>query len=56
MKKLFFASVALVALSAGNSVLAADMRAPVYKAPVVAPVPYYNWTGFYIGCHDPATT
>jgi outer membrane immunogenic protein len=26
---------------------AADMPARVTKAPIVAPAPYYNWTGFY---------
>jgi outer membrane immunogenic protein len=33
--------------------LAADLSpaAPVYKAPPVAPVPYYNWNGFYIGAN-----
>src|SRR5262249_19637463 len=29
--------------------VAADIPRPVYKAPVVAPVPYLNWTGCYIG-------
>ena len=28
---------------------AADMVRPVYKAPMVAPAPIYNWTGFYLG-------
>jgi outer membrane immunogenic protein len=30
--------------------LAADLRMPV-KAPVVAPAPYFNWSGCYIGAH-----
>jgi outer membrane immunogenic protein len=31
---------------------AADLGArPIGKAPVVAPVPFYNWSGFYIGGH-----
>jgi outer membrane immunogenic protein len=33
---------------AGVPALAADIPAPVYKAPVVAPV-VYSWTGFYVG-------
>jgi outer membrane immunogenic protein len=45
MKKLVFAGAALVALMSAPA-LAADM--PV-KAPVVKPVPLYNWTGFYVG-------
>ena len=45
MKKLFLASVALVALNAGGSALAADM--PV-KAPPPPP-PLYNWSGCYFG-------
>jgi len=34
---------------AAGSANAADIAAPVYKAPPVAPV--YNWSGFYIGGH-----
>ena len=47
MKKLVIASLALAAFAA--PAFAADMpvKAPVYKAPVIAPV--YNWTGFYLG-------
>ncbi len=30
--------------------LAADLRMPV-KAPVVAPAPYFNWSGCYVGVH-----
>ncbi len=47
--------VLAVALStiAGSAVLAADLPPPVApRAPAVyvpTPVPYYNWTGFYIG-------
>jgi outer membrane immunogenic protein len=49
MKKLFLASIALVALSVGGPAAAADMRA-VYKAP--PPVFGYDpWTGFYIGAN-----
>ena len=51
MKKFLFGSVALVALAAIGSAMAADLpvKTPVYKAPVVAPP--YNWTGFYVGGH-----
>jgi outer membrane immunogenic protein len=47
MKK-FILSGAVLAMIAGP-VTAADLavKAPVYKAPVIAPV--YNWTGFYVG-------
>jgi outer membrane immunogenic protein len=45
MKKLFLASVSLVALSAGGSAFAADM--PV-KAPPPPP-PVYSWSGCYGG-------
>jgi outer membrane immunogenic protein len=45
MKKLLLRTVALFALSAGGSALAADM--PAYKAP--PPPPSYNWSGVYIG-------
>jgi opacity protein-like surface antigen len=47
MKKQLLATAALVALSGGGSALAADLRAPAYKAP--PPVIAYGWTGFYIG-------
>jgi outer membrane immunogenic protein len=41
----------LVAFGA-TAASAADLRArPAYKAEPVAYVPYYNWTGFYIGAH-----
>jgi outer membrane immunogenic protein len=48
MKKLFLASIALVALNAGGSALAADL--PV-KARPLPPPPAFSWTGFYIGAH-----
>jgi len=47
MKKLFLASIALVALNAGGSALAADM--PVKARPAPPPPPVYSWTGCYIG-------
>lgn len=50
MKKLLLGSVALAALAIGTSAQAADLPAPVYKAPVVAPV-VFSWTGFYIGAN-----
>lgn len=44
------ATSGLVGLTAQAS--AADLRRPmVSKAPVVAPVPYFTWTGLYIGGH-----
>jgi outer membrane immunogenic protein len=47
MRRYGFALLASFALA--GSAIAADMpvKAPVYKAPVVAPP--YNWTGFYVG-------
>jgi len=45
MKKLFFASIALVALNAAGSALAADM--PVKAQP--PPPPVYTWSGCYGG-------
>jgi outer membrane immunogenic protein len=49
MKKIFFVTASLVALSAASSASAADLAArPYTKAPpMVAAV--YDWTGFYIG-------
>ena len=49
-----FLIVGAFALLAGEQALAADLPPPVAppRAPAVytpAPVPYYNWTGFYIG-------
>lgn len=48
MKKLLLGSIALGALMAAAPAGAADLRAPVYKAP---PAPIWTWTGFYIGGH-----
>lgn len=49
MRKLAIAAVAGGALLTGGAASAADMA---YKAaPIVAPVAYYNWTGFYGGVH-----
>jgi outer membrane immunogenic protein len=49
MKKLLLASIAsiaLVALGAGSSALAADMAV---RAPIIPPAPVFSWTGFYVG-------
>src|SRR5438309_1504855 len=54
MRRVFAIGVAVLALAGVNSpASAADIGpAPVYtKAPVAAPVPYYDWSGFYIGGH-----
>src|ERR1044072_7755808 len=49
MKKKLLGALAGIALAAPvGTALAADLRLPV-KAPVVAPVAVYNWTGFYGG-------
>jgi len=50
MKKLL-ASVAVLAFAIPFGAQAADLpaAAPAYKAPVLAPVPAYNWTGLYVG-------
>jgi outer membrane immunogenic protein len=50
MKKIL-GTVAVLALAMPLSAQAADLpaAAPAYKAPVMAPTPAYNWTGFYIG-------
>jgi outer membrane immunogenic protein len=48
MKKLALAAAAVFALFTGTA-SAADMA--VKARPVVAPVPVFSWTGFYIGLH-----
>lgn len=48
MKKFLLGSSALVAMFA-SSAMAADMRAPVFKAAPPAFVPAYSWTGCYVG-------
>ena len=47
MKNLVVASVIAIGVFAGSSAGAADIPAPVYKAPVMVAV--YDWTGFYLG-------
>ncbi len=48
MRKLLLGTAALIALA--NPASAADMRAPVYKAPPPS-VPVWSWTGCYAGGH-----
>jgi outer membrane immunogenic protein len=49
MKKIL-GTVAALALAMPLAAQAADLPArPMYKAPVAAPVPYFSWTGCYIG-------
>jgi len=43
------ALAACVFCLASSAASAADMAAMPYKAPPAAPVPYYDWTGFYAG-------
>jgi outer membrane immunogenic protein len=51
MKKLMLATAALGALTIAGPVLAADLPARMpYKAPP-PPIPYFSWTGCYIGGH-----
>ncbi len=53
MKRIVIAGA--LALAAGGQALAADLPPPMAPPPrapatyVPVPVPYYNWTGFYIG-------
>jgi outer membrane immunogenic protein len=49
MRKFLLGSTALLALGISAPAMAADLPAPVYKAPVMAPAPWYDWTGFYVG-------
>ena len=50
MKKFLLGGTMLAALAVSAPAMAADMpvKAPVYKAPVVAPE-VFSWTGFYVG-------
>jgi outer membrane immunogenic protein len=47
MKKLLLSSLAALAVTAGSSAFAADLRMPV-KAPYAPPPPVVSWTGCYI--------
>jgi opacity protein-like surface antigen len=53
MKRLAIALLAVTGLSMGSGQIAsaADLpvKAPVYKAPAIAPI--YDWNGFYVGGH-----
>jgi outer membrane immunogenic protein len=53
MRKLLLVGGAGLALAAIAPAHAADLGAPVYKAPapVAAPVPVFSWTGCYIGAN-----
>ncbi len=52
MKKFLLAATALVAFASIAPATAADLAArPYTKAPALAPVAVYDWTGFYIGGH-----
>ena len=48
MRKFLLGTAALIALA--SSAIAADMRAPVYKAPPPV-VPVWSWTGCFLGGH-----
>jgi outer membrane immunogenic protein len=47
MKKILLSSVALLGLTA--SAMAADLPSRVAPAPMIAAVPVFTWTGFYVG-------
>src|SRR5262252_8228067 len=50
MNRILRGTTAIVGLLAASSAGAADLaRAPAYKAPAQMPMPYYNWSGFYVG-------
>jgi outer membrane immunogenic protein len=48
MKKFILGTIALISL-AGTAVAADLPQRPAYMAPIMSPVPVYNWTGFYVG-------
>jgi outer membrane immunogenic protein len=47
MKRLLLSATALVALTAATS--AADLPSRIASAPIVAAVPVFTWSGFYVG-------
>ncbi|MFL5184480.1 MAG: outer membrane protein [Microvirga sp.] len=47
MKKILLSSVALLGLATGA--LAADLPSRSAPAPIIAAVPVFTWTGFYVG-------
>jgi len=48
MRKLLLGTVAILALVAANAAQAADLGVPA-KGPMAAPLPAWNWSGFYAG-------
>ncbi len=51
MKRTVLAALSISALASVNA-LAADLpQRPVYKTPMAAPAPVYNWTGCYVGAN-----
>jgi outer membrane immunogenic protein len=50
VKKLLLGGTILAALAVSAPAVAADVSAPVYKAPVVAPA-VFSWTGLYVGAN-----
>src|SRR5215813_259492 len=48
MKRLLLATATTVALIAANAAQAADLGLPA-KGPMAAPLPAWNWSGFYAG-------
>jgi len=57
MRRIFLASAALFACAVADSASAADLppAPPPAKAPVLAPLPVWNWTGCYIGVNGGGT-
>ncbi|HSI42491.1 MAG TPA: outer membrane protein [Xanthobacteraceae bacterium] len=51
MKKLLLAATALGFGLSASAAFAADMSYPVKAAPIMAPIPVFSWTGFYIGAN-----
>src|SRR5438105_2283426 len=52
MKRLMLTTVGLGALILATPALSADLAYPMpYKAPGPVPIPYYSWTGCYLGGH-----
>jgi outer membrane immunogenic protein len=53
MKRGLLAIAALIAPMVATPSFAADVpaRMPVKAPPIVAPIPVFNWTGFYVGGH-----
>ncbi|MFL5193541.1 MAG: porin family protein, partial [Microvirga sp.] len=47
MKKILLSSVALLGLASGA--MAADLPSRRAPAPIIAAVPVFTWTGFYVG-------